>query len=568
MKLHTLFGLCAVLLLPLFSCDDFLEIEPQELLNSSDYMNTENQAEMAVASMYNLLRITSGNGPDGIYMDHHFEFFFGSTASDDAEKGSTTSDLPNLTLILTYSMNPTNSLVRGFYTHGWWAISRANYVLGHLEDATLPESLKNRMRGEAHFFKAYYYFYLLRHFGGMPILEHSVELSEFGQIPRASYTETVNYIISEFRQALDLLPERSQYAPADLGRATKGAARAYLARVMTYRLGIDPGTHETSWQDVYNYTSDIIHSGEYRLLANYAELFDEYTNFCSESIFEVGAVAGSGGIQLGFWNVQASRSTPAAGTTANTGWGFNNPTQDLFDAFDPTDPRLSSTIYGIDYNNGTLFGITRPLLRSNQSTLYHARKVALDRRPSPGSGKTWMLMRYADVLLMHAEAAYMLNKEPEAREYLNQVRQRARNSTYCKGYNLGDPTGYPEPEATPNLPDVTASGEALLNAIWDERRLELATEDYRTYDLIRTGRLLERVERVKDFQRDPANPLFRETGRGSSQAEVESSREIRVPGIRANILRSSLPGKNGWPIPVMPLPETESTYWNIEPNPY
>jgi hypothetical protein len=568
MRIYKLLGLCALLSLPFFSCSDFLEIEPQELLSSSDYMNEESQAEMAVTSMYNILRITSGNGPDGIYMDHHFEFFFGSTASDDAEKGSITSDLPNLTFILTYAMNPTNSLVRGFYTHGWWAISRANYILGHLDDALLPESLKNRMRGEAHFFKAYYYFYLLRHFGGMPILEHSVELSEFGQIPRASYTETIDYIISQFRLALDLLPERSQYANADLGRATKGAARAYLARVMTFRLGIDPGTYDTSWQDVYDYTSDIIRSGEYRLLSNYAELFDEYTNFCSESIFEVGAVAGSGGIQLGFWNVQASRTSVPAGVTANTGWGFNNPTQDLFDAFDPTDPRLSSTIYGIDYNNGTLFGITRPLVRSNQSTLYHARKVALDRRPSPGSGKTWMLMRYADVLLMHAEAAYMLGKEPEAREYLNMVRQRARNSTYCKGYTLGDPTGYPEPESTPNLPDVTASGEALLKAIWDERRLELATEDYRTYDLIRTGRLLERVELVKDFQRDPANPLFKETGRGGTQAEIESSREIRVPGIRANILRSSLTGKNGWPIPVMPLPETETIYWNIEPNPY
>jgi hypothetical protein len=203
-----------------------------------------------------------------------------------------------------------------------------------------------------------------------------------------------------------------------------------------------------------------------------------------------------------------------------------------------------------------------------QSTKYHARKVALDRRPSPGSGKTWMLMRLGDVFLMHAEAAYMLNKEQEAREYLNLIRQRARTSTYCKGYTLGDPTGYPVPETTPNLPDVTASGEALLKSIWDERRIELATEDYRTYDLIRTGRLLERVELVKDFQRDPANPLFKETGDYDLNTQEFINREIRVPGVRANILRSSIAGKNGWPIPVMPLPETETVYWNIEPNPY
>jgi hypothetical protein len=522
-------------------------------------MNREEQAEMAVASLYNILRITSGTGPDNIYMDHHFEFFFGSVASDDAEKGSTTSDLPNLTFIGNYSMNPTNTLVRGFYTHGWWAISRANYILGHLDNAGLDEAIANRMRGEAHFFKAYYYFYLLRHFGGMPILEKSVEISEFGNIPRASFTETADFIIKEFQTAITLLPERSGYASADLGRATRGAARAYLARVMMYRLGIDPGTHQTSWQEVYDLTSDIINSGEYALHPNFAELFEEAVSFTSESIFEIGAVAGSGGIQLGFWNVQASRTSQ---TGTNTGWGFNNPTQDLVDAFHPSDPRLSSTIYGIGYNNNTLFGVTRQLDRSNQSTRYHVRKVALDRRPSVGSGKTWPLMRLADVFLMRAEAAYMLKNESEARTYLNKVRERARNSSYCRGYTLGDPAGYPMPESPPELPDITAGGEALLNAIWHERRLELAAEDYRTYDLIRTGRLLDRVELVKDFQRDPANPLFKETGTN------ESDREIRVPGIRANILRSSLKGKNGWPIPVMPIPETETNYWNISPNPY
>jgi hypothetical protein len=542
-----------------FSCEKFLTIDPQGQLASSDYMNSENQAEMAVTSLYNMLHITSGNGPDNIYMDHHFEFFFGGVASDDAEKGSTTSDLPNLTFIGNYTMNPTNTLVRGFYTHGWWAISRANYVLDHIENAPLPENLKNRMKGEAHFFKAYYYFYLLRHFGGMPILEKSIAVSDFGKIPRASFTETVDFIIHEFQAAIDLLPERSEYSSSDLGRATKGAARAYLARVMTYRIGIDPGIHTTTWKDVADQTQAIIDSREYSLHPNYAELFEETISFTSESIFEIGAVAGSGGIQLFFWMVQGSR-TSQAGT--NFGWGFNNPTQDLVDAFDPTDPRLSSVVYGIGFNNNTLFGVTRQLDRSMQSTKYHVRKAALDRYPSSGTGKTWPLMRLADVYLMHAEAAFMLNNEEIARHYLNKVRQRARNSTYCRGYNLGDPNGYPKPETTPNLPDITASGNDLLNAIWNERRTELAAEDYRTYDLIRTGRLLDRVELVKDFQRDPLNPLFKETGTG------ENDREIRVPGIRANILRSSIKGKNNHPIPLMPIPETETNYWNITPNPY
>ena len=558
MKIYKLLGLLAFPFL-FGACSDFLEIEPQAKLGSADYMNEENNAENAVASMYSLLRLTDGSGPDGVYMDHHFEFMFGSVASDDGEKGSITSDMPNLTLISSFAMNPTNTLVRGFYLHGWWGISRTNYVLGHLEDATLDESLKKRMKGEAHFMKAYYYFYLLRHFGGLPILRQSVSSEDFGNIPRASFTETIDYIIEELQEAVNLLPERSQHLPKDLGRATKGAARAYMARVMLYRLGIDPGSYQTTWQSLYDQTSAIINSNEYSLHSNYAELFEEYISNTSESIFEIQAFGGSGGIQLSLWNVQASRTSQ---TGTNTGWGFHNLTQDLVDAFDPTDPRLSSTVYGIGFNNNTLFGVTRDLLRSNQSTNYHVRKVALDRRPSPGSGKTWLLMRYADVLLMHAEACYMLNREGEARDALNKVRERARNSTYCRGYELGDPTGYPKPAVTPNIPDNNDSGEALLQAIWNERRIELAAEDFRTYDLIRTGRLMDRLELVKDFQRDPGNPLFKETGTS------EADREIRVPGIRSNIMKSSLSGKNGWPIPVMPIPETEISYWNIEPNPY
>jgi hypothetical protein len=570
MKKYKIFRLLILLSLSLFfaGCEDFLTIEPQAKLASIDYMDDEENAEKAVAAMYALLRFTTGSGPDGNWIDHHYECFFGSIASDDAEKGSTDSDLPNLLSIANYTMNTSNSLVRGFYLHGWWGISRANYVLGHLENATLDENLKKRMEGEAHFFKAYNYYYLLRHFGGMPILRHSVQLNEFGNIPRASFTETVDYIIEELQLAINLLPERSEYPAADLGRATKGAARAYLARVMMYRLGIDPGNHQTTWQDVYDQTSAIINSGEYQLHPNYAQLFEEDFSNTAESIFEIQALSGSGssGIQLPFWNFASPRTPQSGGVPAMTGWGFNNPTQDLVDAFDPTDPRLSSNIFGIGFNNNILFGITRELLRSNQSTNYHARKYVLDRRPSPPSGKTWMLMRYADVLLMHAEACYMIGNESNARAALNEVRERARNSSYCRGYNLGDPTGYPMPATTPNIPDCTASGEELLNAIWHERRIELATEDNRLWDLIRTGRLLDRVELVKDFQRDPNNPLFKETGMSPSGFD-ETYREIRVPGIRANIMKSSIIGKNGWPIPVMPIPETETDYWNIDANP-
>ena len=121
--------------------------------------------------------------------------------------------------------------------------------------------------GEAHFFRAYYYYYLLQHYGGMPIFRSSVTASDFGSIPRSSYSETMQFIIDELKEAEELLPNREEYGSSDLGRASKGAARGMLARVMLYRLGTDAECSNT-WQDLYDITNSIITSGSYQLVPN------------------------------------------------------------------------------------------------------------------------------------------------------------------------------------------------------------------------------------------------------------------------------------------------------------
>ncbi|KAA6345079.1 hypothetical protein EZS27_007314 [termite gut metagenome] len=216
MKAYKLIGLLFLSLL-FNSCDDFLELEPQGKEPSTIYMNKEVNAENAVTSMYQMLRFASGSGPDGNWVDTHFEFFFGSIASDDAEKGSSTSDMYNLTLISNYMMDPSNPIMRYYYIHGYWAISRANYVLYNLIQSPLDEKLKARMRGEALFIRAYYYFYLLRHFGGMPLFSEPVKASDFGNVPRASITETFDFIINDFQEAITLLPEKNEYSSAQTG---------------------------------------------------------------------------------------------------------------------------------------------------------------------------------------------------------------------------------------------------------------------------------------------------------------------------------------------------------------
>ena len=146
------------------------------------------------------------------------------------------------------------------------------------------------MMGEAHFFRAYYYYYLLQHYGGMPIFRSSVTASDFGSIPRSSYSETMQFIIDELKEAEELLPNREEYGSSDLGRASKGAARGMLARVMLYRLGTDAECSNT-WQDLYDITNSIITSGSYQLVPNYATLFEEITDgdYRRESWFFLGS---------------------------------------------------------------------------------------------------------------------------------------------------------------------------------------------------------------------------------------------------------------------------------------
>jgi hypothetical protein len=555
--------MACLLLLALMTtgCSEFLdEVTPQGQEPSTAYMNLEENAEKAVYGLYELLSFVSGTGPDEQWIDNHYEFFLGNVGSDDAEKGSEPMDFPNLQAVCTYQVNPNNPFVQNFYRSGFWGVSRANYVLDNLLDSPISATLKKRMEGEAHFFRAYWYFYLLRHYGGMPIFREAVKAADFANVPRSSYGETMQFIIDELKLAADLLPRKEEYLPKDLGRAAKGSAQGLLARVMLYRLGTDPevGSSETTWQALFDLTGDIIASGSYRLAPNFATLFEEESDggYRIESLFEYTGKDGwsNSGKLLADWMIQGIRGG------SWYGWGFNQPNKDLANAFDPTDPRLSCTVYGPTFNGGIIYGRNdEPYDRAgSMMSDYYNRKVAVDGIAAllNGTTKAYIVIRYADVLLMRAEAAYYIGNEAEARARVNEVRQRARTSTFCKGYNLGS-LDFPAPAQTPNLPDVTSTGQQLLEDVWQERRLELAGENFRTYDLIRTGRLLDRVGKVKDDDRVNNQP----------------GDEARIPNIRQNIINSSIhvtvPGQGGGEryIPVFPIPTTEVSYWNLEPNP-
>lgn len=538
----------------LTSCQNFLDLKPQGQENSGNFMNTEENAVKAINGIYDILSQTEGRGPDGIWMSHHYDFFMASIASDDAVKGSTLPDMPELAAIEDYRAQVGNSIAQAFWIHGFWGVFRSNYAIKNLETSPISASLKDRLLGESYFLRAYHYIYLMRHFGGVPLFEQPLNPADFGKVQRASLHETFEFINADLQKAITLLPEKSAYPLSDLGRATKGAARAFLAKSLMYQIGVDnEGTR--TWREVYDLTSAIVNSGEYSLVNNYATLFEHENKNSSESVFEIQAAEGTAGDPPGsvgnaYPLFQGNR---VSNTNANAGWGFHNASQNLVDAFDPTDPRLSSTVYGIGFNGEVLYGAQMKFDRNEQGSNYLNRKAALPFKPSldKAANKNILVSRYADVLLMHAEAAFHTGNEGVAREFLNRVRERARNSSYCKGYVSGSPDGYSMPVNTPNIPDITATGTPLLEAIINERRLELAMEFNRLWDLIRTGKLVEAVSTAKDTER---------TGAGAND-------EVRHEGIADRIRTHALTGKNNTLIPVLPIPLTEVESWGIQQNP-
>ena len=471
-------------------CKNFLDKEPLGVTTQTNLFSDPVNAVQAVNAIYDAA--SWDEGPQwgyGNYVGHMYEWMFGDVMSDDAAKGSTQSDFTTLLDLKTWNATPSNGIISTLWSHSFTGIGRANTVINQVDGGTIDEALKSRLKGEALFFRAYNYFYLVRLFGGVPLFEQAVLPTDAANVKRASIAETYAFIEKDLVAAAALLPEKSGYAAADLGRATKGAANAYLARVIMYELGTVNGANHT-WQDVYDISKTVMASGQYGLSANYAAIHQVEDENNTESIFEIQFAASPqdyGPIKTGTTNnvFQNNRKT--------FGYGFNNPTQDLYNEFEPNDPRRLVTFIK---DQDIVLGILNPIDRSENDTGYLSRKVAIIAPPQvKASGQNIRKMRYADLLLMNAEAAAHLGKDAEAIALVNQIRDRARQSTKPPGTTLGSTSYEPANVPAGTLPPLSAglTGQDLLNAIWHERRVELAEEALRYWDLVRTGRYLSVV---------------------------------------------------------------------------
>lgn len=455
------FILIALILHPAIqSCnDDFLEKLPQGQLTQENFPQTAADALAATNGIYQVMRQST----------YHRGFYpIDDVMSDDARKGSNSDDqVVELGPFDVFQHTTTNNFISGWWRTLYVGIRRANVVINRVPSVEMDDDDKNRYLGEAYFLRALYYSDLARGYGGVPLVVDQEDGTNVNLV-RATEDETYDLIISDLRFAAIALPEKSEFGNDDLGRATRGAAKALLSRVYLYQEQYDSAAF---------FAEEVITSGQYDLEVVYSDAFSQDKEHGVESVFEIGGIGEAGGVGAGanqYALGQGVRGTP------NRGFGFNRPSLDLINSFETDDPRMEATVIFI---GETIDGI---LIEGDDGTPDETfdtdgnlieRETYSQKIWVPGTtvassqGHNRRLIRYSEVLLNAAEAYSKLNNVGKALEYLEDVRERAREGNAAI---LSEIT-----EANPSL---------LLDLIIEERRHELAMEGFRFWDLVRIGK--------------------------------------------------------------------------------
>jgi tetratricopeptide (TPR) repeat protein len=437
------------------SCSDFLD---QPVIGKQDlntYFQNADECEKELNGCYQSIL---WNG--GWWQIQKF-ILAGDMCTDDMWMGNTTQDAGDYRDLVFYTGNTTNASndCQNFWQYRYKGILRCNLCIDDIPEASISDdSLKNRLVSEAKFIRAYLYFDLARNFGGVPIMLHLEMPTDVKGITRASQSEVYAQAEKDLQEAIPYLPLRSAQSSSDLGRATKGAAEGLLAKIYLY---------DDKYQQAETYLKDVINSGEYALLPDFGEVWDVKYNNSIESLFEVQTnsdITYDLGLHL----------PVICGSRDDSGWSWGLPTSNLEKAFiDAGDSiRLKWTIIKDSATvvpGDPTWNASNPyrVKPDEHKSARCSRKIYIpvSERPTPyDSDKNplnYRILRYADILLMYAEVENDLGKDSQAQWALNKVRARVK------------------------LPAITSTGKELRDAIRLERRLELALEDNRLYDLRR-----------------------------------------------------------------------------------
>jgi hypothetical protein len=510
----------------LTSCDDFLDQPARGQQNLDNYYQTEEECEAAVVGCYQAVVFDD-------WWQTYYPWLQSEVCTDNAWMGNTTQGVPDL-YHLAYFM-PTgqdSGPISNLWYERYIGILRCNLAIQYIPDSPMSDTdKKNQLVAEARFLRGFFYFELAKNFGGLPIVTGLMDPEDGFKTSRATLDETWEFIKQDFRAAVNGLPSVKKLSSSQAGRATRGAALAFLGKVLVY---------QEKWQAAADTLGLLVNEGDYNLMPSFGDVFDpDYPN-CDESIFasqhiysDTYSLGGSLGVISGNRN---------AGD--QDGWGYCTPTAWLEKQFlDEGDTeRLRWTIIkngdteiaGEDNfadlvdkqgnrNGDGSYAIISTDLKGGR--IFRKYFIPLAKRPDVYDKakipQNWPIYRYSDALLLYAEALNELGRDGEACTQLNKVRERVF------------------------LNDINLAGNDLRKAIRKERQLELAGEFQRLYDIRRWK---------EDNGKTMMENLFTPTGSfvvwntdtsTADAMELANQNEQSNKGYNFNVNRDLL-----WPVPL------------------
>jgi starch-binding outer membrane protein, SusD/RagB family len=453
----------AVLLITTKCSEDFLVRPPQNQITVESFWTTDQDAILAVNSIYDALQTDMGYRLGGL--------MFGDVAGDDM----TSFDVEWFVPHDNFTVNATDKQVLRAWRAWWAGVARANAVLDRVPAIKMDATLKQRLLNEAKFLRGVSYFNIVTIWGDAPLVTHEIDNSEVFTLTRQPQAEIWAQIEQDFLDA-EALP--LSYT-SEAGRATSGAAKAFLSRSYLY---------QNKFQQAADKAKEVINLGIYDLHDEYIKNYQTAFENSKESIFEVQFIAGTGGWGNNEGNWVPSYTGPGGNKYVPSGaWGIVLPAATAKALYEANDKRRAVNLFeaGSVYNN-TPFDPTWSQTGSMLAK-YIVGDLPVSTEGPVDAERNMPIIRYAEVLLIYAEALNELGQTAAAEPYLNKVRERA------------------------GLADLTGLGkDAFREAVMQERRIEFFGEGHRFFDLRRWGKLDEYVRVIagKANYTEPKNLYF------------------------------------------------------------
>ncbi|WP_421751659.1 RagB/SusD family nutrient uptake outer membrane protein [Croceimicrobium sp.] len=459
MKSTRLFLALFLILISFSSCEKYLDVQPAYAQDAENYFNSEQDYELALIGAYDLLQAS------------YLTQWIGEIASDNSiAGGESVTDTEGLHEIDQMNHDAVNNELRDIMRFNYAGVARCNYIMEY-KDKTSFEG-KEVIIGETRFLRAYYYFELVRYFGAMPlIIDKRIGAEEVTTLDRNSASEIYSQIESDLQYAVNNLPWNQPVK----GRVDKGAALSLLGKVYLY---------QNKFGQAATVLDRVVNEGPYSLMGNFEDLWFAANEDNSETVFDVeysNLEGGSydclicleGNAAAGFNGIRQYEGPYYA-----DGNSYNLPTAKLYNSFDPNDPRRDASVLNLDsfINLQPDPGSISYATGGGGHTGYYNNKY-IKRKSELGlpdddltSPLNYKVIRYADVLLMAAEAHNRNGNDPQALIYVNEVRNRV------------------------GLGPLSSGGNTLTQEIWQERNFELAGEGHRFFDLVRTGQAANEID--------------------------------------------------------------------------